>query len=49
MKSNYKEYAEYIINGKIPSCKYVKMACERYLSWFEREDIYFDEEELKGL
>ena len=44
MKSNYKEYAENIINGKIPSCKYVKMACERYLSWFEREDIYFDEE-----
>ena len=44
MKSNYKEYAENIINGKIPSCKYVKMACERYLSWFERDDIYFDEE-----
>lgn len=44
MNSNYKEYAENIINGKIPSCKYVKMACERYLSWFEREDIYFDEE-----
>lgn len=44
MKDNYKEYAENIINGKIPSCKYVKMACERYLSWFEREDIYFDEE-----
>lgn len=44
MNSNYKEYAENIINGKIPSCKYVKMACERYLSWFEREDIYFDED-----
>ena len=44
MNDNYKEYAENIINGKIPSCKYVKMACERYLSWFEREDIYFDEE-----
>ena len=44
MNSNYKEYAENIINGKIPSCKYVKMACERYLSWFERDDIYFDEE-----
>ena len=44
MKDNYKEYAKNIINGKIPSCKYVKMACERYLSWFEREDIYFDED-----
>ena len=38
----YTQYADDIISGKIPSCKYVKMACERYLSWFEKDDRYFD-------
>lgn len=38
----YKEYAEDVISGKIVACEYIKKACERYLSWFARKDIYFD-------
>lgn len=43
----YTQYADDIISGKIPSCKYVKMACERYLSWFEKDDRYFDTEAVE--
>ena len=43
----YTQYADDIISGKIPSCKYVKMACERYLSWFEKDDRYFDAEAVE--
>ena len=38
----YKEYANKVIQGEIIACNYIKLACERYLSWFERDDIYFD-------
>lgn len=37
----YTQYAEDVINGKIVACTYVKLACQRYLSWFDREDIVF--------
>ena len=40
--SKYQGYALDIVNGKIPSCEYIKKACKRYLSWFERDDMYFD-------
>ena len=43
----YTQYADDILSGKIPSCKYVKMACERYLSWFEKDDRYFDAEAVE--
>lgn len=38
----YTEYAEKVINGEIVACEYIKLACKRYLSFFEREDMYFD-------
>ena len=38
----YKEYAKGVINGNIVSGEYIKLACERYLSWFQRDDIFFD-------
>lgn len=37
----YKEYALQVVNGNVTACNYIKLACERYLSWFEREDIEF--------
>lgn len=37
----YKQYAEDIVNENIVSCRYIKLAAQRYLSWFEREDIQF--------
>lgn len=40
----YIKYANDVLEGKIIAGELVKFACERYLSWFERDDIYFDEE-----
>lgn len=38
----YKEYAEDVISGKVVACDYIKKACERYLNFFKRDDMYFD-------
>ena len=38
----YKEYAEKVISGDIVAGKYIILACRRYLSFFERKDMYFD-------
>lgn len=42
----YNKYALDVVNKKIVSCEAIYLACKRYLDWFEREDIYFDEEEV---
>lgn len=39
----YYKYAQDIIDGKIVACKAIKLAAKRFLSWFERDDIYFDQ------
>ena len=39
--SKYKQYAEGVLSGKIVSCRYLKLAAQRYLSWFDRDDIEF--------
>lgn len=38
----YKSYARDVIGGKVVACEYVRLACSRYLSWFDKEDRYFD-------
>lgn len=38
----YTSYANDVIDGKVVVCQYIKKACQRYLSWFEKEDRYFD-------
>ena len=43
----YNKYAISIVEGRIVACKRIKQACERYLSWFSRDDIYFDTEDLE--
>ena len=35
----YWKYADDVINDRIITCKYVKQACERYLSFFEKYDF----------
>lgn len=40
--SKYTDYANKVLNGEIPACEYIKLACKRYLSFFERDDMYFD-------
>ena len=37
----YKQYAEDVLSDRITAGLYVKQACRRYLSWFDREDIEF--------
>lgn len=40
----YTRYARDVISGKIVAGELIKLACERYMSYFERDDIYFDPE-----
>lgn len=42
--SKYTQYAQDVIDGKITVNELVRLACVRYMSWFDRDDIYFDEE-----
>lgn len=37
----YKTYAYDVLEGREVAGQYVKKACERYLSWFDRTDIIF--------
>ena len=38
----YKKYAEDVLSEKIVAGQYIKLACKRYLSFFERDDMFFD-------
>lgn len=38
----YKEYALKVLNGEIVAGEYIRLACQRYLAWFERGDIFFN-------
>lgn len=40
-RDKYTEYALDVVNDKITASIYVKMSCERFLKWFERDDIEF--------
>lgn len=40
-RTKYTEYALDVIDHKITASTYVKMSCERFLKWFERDDIEF--------
>jgi len=42
----YNKYAKDVVEGRIASCEAIKLACKRYISWFDREDIYFDTEDV---
>ena len=45
--SKYTQYAQDVIDGKIIASELVILACKRYMSWFERDDIYFDVEKAE--
>ena len=38
----YIQYCNDILNKKIPSSKHLYLACERFKSWFNRDDLFFD-------
>lgn len=39
------DYARSVLDGEVDSCRLVRLACERFVKWLEREDIWFDAEE----
>jgi phage terminase large subunit-like protein len=44
LSNKYTQYAEDVVSGKITAGRYVILACQRYLDWFDREDLYFNAE-----
>lgn len=42
LSKTYWKYADDVINNRITTGKYIKLACERMLEWADRDDIYFD-------
>lgn len=42
----YNIYARDVLNGDVVACKAISNACKRYISWFDRDDIYFDYEDV---
>ena len=42
----YLDYPKKVLNGDIVACTYVKLACQRYIDWFDREDIEFRSEKV---
>lgn len=42
---NIRDYINYmngVLDGSIVTNEYIKLACQRMKSWFERDDLYFD-------
>lgn len=42
----YNQYNEDILTHKIPSCEAIYLACKRHKDWYERDDIYFDYDDV---
>lgn len=42
----YWSYARRAVHNEIVVGKYIKLACQRMLDWTERDDIWFDEEDV---
>ena len=47
MEYTYQQYADNVLCGKIKACEAIQLACKRYKEWFDREDIYFDKEDVE--
>ena len=41
------EYANQVVSGELIACKWVRLACARFLEDLKRKDIYFDEVEAQ--
>ena len=47
ISKDYIKYNEDVLNDKITTGKYIKLACLRMKSWFNRNDIYFDYDDVE--
>ena len=45
----FKQYALDVVQGRQIACKYVIQACNRYLSWFDRDDLLFRPEKADAV
>jgi len=43
---DYIQYAVDVLHDNIIACEYIKLACKRFLSWFDRDDIFFNYDEV---
>lgn len=42
----YIQYAKSVVTGEEVAGKLIKLACQRFLDWMDRDDIYFDAEDV---
>ena len=47
ISKDYIKYNEDVLNSKITTGKYIKLACLRMKSWFNRNDVYFDYDDVE--
>lgn len=45
-KQIYIKYAKDVVSGKQVAGEFIKLACQRFLDWFDRDDIYFDKKKV---
>ena len=46
LTKEYWKYADDVINGTVKTGLYIRLACERMMSFAKRDDIYFDTEDV---
>ena len=39
-------YVMNVINGEETACENICLACKRFLSWFDRDDFWFDNDKV---
>lgn len=42
----YIQYNEQVLNNDIVACNFIYLACKRMKEWFDRDDIYFDYDDV---
>lgn len=42
----YWKYADDVVNNRIVAGKYIKLACQRMIDWADRDDIFFNQEDI---
>ena len=42
----YVDYVKGVLDGSIVACEYIKLACQRTIDFDNRDDMYFDEEDV---
>ena len=42
----YVDYVKGVLDGSIVACEYIKLACKRTIDFDNRDDMYFDEEDV---